>query len=494
MYRSNETLTDVNSLPYDQANGEASQTESQYAHNLNLQLNLAVQEKEAATEMLKLSQMTLNNLETVLDERRKAGSVEYIKTVKAEYSEAIQLLNEKIELLSNQVSSLREEKQQYKALTQDLESDNHLLREKNVELENELSHHIKRAEDILCRDRSHESNTQANAKEKEELERQLKLKELENVKLREKCADVEQTASQMEETLRNSEAKLKELRKRDATHLEAIASYVKDIHEMKDRTQVLKLKLQDQELESKKQIFDMQQDMTLKISSVTNENSVLQRMKAGLENEVSQLSQSIDQLTSRLAQFQMSTVPRETHDIVLDQLTDMKQQKLFHQHESARVKNELECLSNEHTLLLKSLTGKVHLLESQLISLQNSSQQLTEDNIKYVQELTPLRSQLYFYHKLFENNSLLAAVEKYNSLTQEKNTQLSELDSYVDKYRDQVKSWKNEYEKMAARFKKILERCETENKTLRAENVALRKQHYHGDGIKCKIKTGADNT
>lgn len=43
------------------------------------------QEKEAATEMLKLSQMTLNNLEEVLDEQRKSCSTDYIKTVSILY-------------------------------------------------------------------------------------------------------------------------------------------------------------------------------------------------------------------------------------------------------------------------------------------------------------------------------------------------------------------------------------------------------------------------
>ncbi|KAL1461845.1 hypothetical protein WDU94_013712 [Cyamophila willieti] len=497
MYRSNETLTDVNSLPYE----EASQTESQYVQNLNLQLNLAVQEKEAATEMLKLSQMTLNNLETVMDERRKTSSVDYIKTVKAEYSEAIQLLNKKIESLSKQASNLQEENNQYKALTRDLESDNQLLREKNVELENELSHHIKQAEDIHCRDSSHESirttllAVEHNAKEKEDLQRQLTFKELELTKLSEKCADVESTATQMEEALRNSEAKLKGYRQRETTHLEAIESYVKEINDMKDKVQGLKSKLQDEQIESKKKMFDMQQDMMMKISRLTNENSALQRNNASLQNELSQLSQSADQLTTRLGEFQISTVSRDTYDNVLDQLSEMKQQKLFHQQESARVKNDLECLNNEHILLMKSLTGKVHLLETQLSSLEtvlhDSSQHcqmLTEENLEHVQELTLLRSQLYFYHKLYEKNSLLAAVEKCNLLEGETNSRISELNSYVDKYRDQVKSWKDEWQKMAARFKQRLEHLQKENEVLRRENISMRQ--YQAEGIKCKIKTG----
>ncbi|XP_017297841.1 uncharacterized protein LOC103505277 [Diaphorina citri] len=140
----------------------------------------------------------------------------------------------------------------------------------------------------------------------------------------------------------------------------------------------------------------------------------------------------------------------------------------------------------------KSYTGKIRLLESQLTSLetvlQDSSQhcqQLTEENLEYAQQLIQLRSQVLFYQKLFEKNSLLTAVEKCGQLEEENATRVTELNAYVDKYRGQLKSWTEEWQKMSARFERKLAHYREENEALKRENSALRNYSHT---VKCKIK------
>lgn len=61
----------------------------------------------------------------------------------------------------------------------------------------------------------------------------MKTLDQEKSDLTKQCIELEHTSVQMEEALRNSEAKMREYRKKEVTHLEVIETYVKDINALK---------------------------------------------------------------------------------------------------------------------------------------------------------------------------------------------------------------------------------------------------------------------
>lgn len=478
--------------------------------NMKQQLEASIQERDSAIDMwqtaLQLVSALENELKDYRDNSHLTSAVEKIHEVRAEYSRAISLLEEKLASASARLAKETKSRETAEEKLKQVENDHKLLAERYEKRCSDVDEALVAKEITLKKleelEKRH-SETVADSKEAKlscsELEAALErsLARLEEVlnretEAREKVDEALQivdaalierdnalkNASQKSEEVEQLRAALNEVISEAATEVQAEAEKIKGQYNTKIKTVLLDMRRL--QVENK------------------NRNAQIQKLKSDLNAMESELQRSKRELDVAL---------RDRPSL---SALDRKLEGLFRTQElaggdSIRADLELECLRAEIIKLTQSYEMEQHqnvlerhVLEEQIALLQTEAENYTRIIADYAeknnalnitieqkdQELTVLKSAFSSSNNLRCQSCLGETGTKlgnqYQSLMDGQRV-YHELQGQLESQRELTNKWKSEVKLITARFQSRLRELHSESSALRKENRDL----------KNKIKAGS---
>ncbi|XP_034249992.1 sodium channel and clathrin linker 1 [Thrips palmi] len=467
--------------------------------NVKQQLDAALQERDSAVDMWQTSLQLVTALETELKDYRDnshlTSAVEKVNEVRAEYSRAISLLEEKLAAASTRIAKEKAARELVEGKMEQLENDHKLLSERYAkrcadvdeallakqlslkkieeleknysaamadseeaklacaELEAALDRSIARLEDVL--------NREAEAREK--VDEALQIVDVALIDRDNALKD----AAQASEDVQQLQATLSELIKEAGCEVQAEAEQIKEQYNIRIKNLLL--------------------DMRRLYSENKSKNSQLQKLKSDLQSTEAELQRTKRELDTALKDRpSFSALDRRIEGLFRSQelaggdsiRADLEMEQLRAEIMKLSQSNELQ--QRQHLLDRHVLEEQINILQSEV---EHSSQIISESLAKNEglsallhqkeQEILMMKTTLSpnTQTQCLDHRFLHEAGSKVSEHTWlDSHRMYNELQTQLDSQRDLANKWKSEVNLITSRFQSRLRELHSEVLTLRREN------------------------